>query len=115
MTAFVAIFLPSVIGVKIMDYLEKGLSLKNIIFYYIILVTVSLGINSVFSYLFFNINSEIVNNLNSLPIFLSKFLLVSIVINIVLSILLCVIKNNFSFNIEVKKNEKSKKRAKKNK
>ena len=115
MVAFIAVFLPSVIGVKVLDYLEKGLSLKNIVFYYIILVTLSLEFNSVFSYLFLHVDSELTNNLNNYPGILSKFLLISIIINIILSVLFYVLKRNFSFDIEVKQNEKNKKRSKKNK
>lgn len=115
MMAFVAIFLPSIIGIKILDYLENGLTLKNIIFYYLTFVTLSLGFNSVFSYMFFHINNVIVDNLNNLPIFFSKYLIISIIFNIILSVLFYVLKRNISFSIEVKSNEKSKKRIKKNK
>lgn len=68
--ALIAILIPSVLGIKILDYLNRGLSLKNTIYYYFILVMLSNFFNNIFSYLFFKVDENTFYALCEYPIFL---------------------------------------------
>lgn len=110
MFMLIAVLVPSLVGVKILDYLEKGISLKNGIYYFAILLLFSSVIDNILTYLLFNINSDILTYLNTLPIFFCKYILISVVINVLLAIIIFIIKSNVIFEIEVEKNEKIPKR-----
>lgn len=106
-----AILLPSVLGVKILDYLNKGLDLKNTVYYYFILVLFSNFFNNIFSYLIFKINENIFYSLCEYPILFSKFILVSIVINILLVFLIIILQKNIKIDVvTVSKGSKNVKR-----
>ena len=114
----IAILFPSVLGVKILDYLNKGLSLKNTVYYYFILVMLSNFFNNIFSYLFFKVNENIFYALCEYPIFFSKFVLVSIAINILLVLLIIILQKNIKIDVVTvpigSKNAKRKTNKKKN-
>lgn len=114
MFAVIAIIGPSIIGLKLLDYLLKGLSKKNIIYYFVILLTLSLALNNAISYLVFNI-TDIFTSLNAFPIYFSKYITISLIINIVLSLLWVVIIKNVSLKIEVERIETDEQKPKKTK
>ena len=121
MYALIAILAPSIFGVKIIDYFNKGLSLKNTIYYFIILLMFSSVINTAISYLLLNTDMYIFNSINNYPLLFSKYTLISIIINVILAIIIVIAQKNISFNIEVesasdgKDTSKTKKSIKKNK
>lgn len=104
----IATMLPSVFGVKILDYLNKNLSLKNIIFYYLILVLCSNIFNCFFAYLLFGVNSNLLSNISEYPILFCKFSMLSIVINVILSLIILIIQKNVKIEVVVDKNENKK-------
>ena len=106
MFALIAVFAPSIIGVTIIEYLIKDLSIKKLFYYYIFLIIVSAIFNNIIAYLIFNIDSNVLYYLNTLPIFFVKYCLVSVLFNILLAFCIVVIIKNISFKIEVTKNEK---------
>ena len=101
MFAFIAIFIPSIIGVKIIDYIEKGISLKQSIYHYSILILLSSVFNNLVSYILFHLKSQIIVYLNTLPIYFCKYVIISIVINILLAFIFIIIEKNVSFELEV--------------
>lgn len=111
MYAIIAILLPSVLGVKILDYFNRGLSLKNTIYYFLILVLVSNFLNNIFAHVMFDVSENVFGALNDFPIFFSKFVLVSIIINLFLVFLIVVLQRSLKLEIvaaEEKHNEKKK-------
>ena len=113
--AFIAIFLPSVLALKLFDYLNKGISLKNSFYYYAVLLLISSFVNNILSYFLFNMSSNIIDSF-IYPIFFSKYILMSIIVNILIMFIIIVLKNNVKFEINVKKsgvyNEKNRKKKK---
>jgi len=115
MLALIAIFAPSFLGLKIIDYSEKGLSLKNSIYYFMVILMFTNIITNVITYLCFNISSDMILYLNTLPIFFAKYVITAIIATVLIAIGIIVFKKNISFKIEVVKNEEvsGKKRTKK--
>jgi len=114
MLALIAIFAPSFLGLKIIDYSEKGLSLKNSIYYFMVILMFTNIITNVITYLCFNISSDMILYLNTLPIFFAKYVITAIIATVLIAIGIIVFKKNISFKIEVVKNEEvsGKKRTK---
>lgn len=108
MYSLMAILCPSVFGIKLLDYFNKRISLKNTIYYYLLLVMFSNVLTSVFVYIFFKTSSNYIEYLNTLPIFFAKYVLVSLLINFILVIIITVSMKNMSFKIEVKNEKKGK-------
>lgn len=113
--SFLAIFIPSVLGLKLLDYLNRGLTLKNTIYYYFILVILSNLFNSILCPLVFGIKNNVYDSINYYPSFFGKYVLVSIIINILLAIIIVVLRKSFKLEIEEKKNEKKSKKTIKSK
>ena len=111
--AVIAILLPSVFGLKLLDYLKRGISLKNSFYYYMILLLGSSFINNILSYFFFDINSNFIDNF-IYPIFFSKYVLMSVFVNTIIVLIIIVLQNNIQLEVKVKKvgdlNGKSKKK-----
>lgn len=110
MLTFIALFIPSAVGLKLIDYFDKGLDFKRNIYYYILLLLLSTIITNVLVYLFFGVANNITAYLDSLPIFFAKYALVSLVLNLLLGLIIVVIRENISFQIEVEKVEKERKK-----
>ena len=107
----IAILVPSVLGVKFFDYLNRGLSLKNTIYYYLILVLFSNILTVCLSYLVMNIGDNVFYNIWYYPIIFVKYTAISVVLNVCLVLFITVLKKNISF--EVISGEKKKKTNKK--
>lgn len=113
MFMLIAVLIPSVVGVKIIDYLVHGLNLKRTIYWFAILLLISTCLNNIIVYLAFGLDSNILSHLNNLPIFFCKYVLISFIINIVMAFGIVVCMKNFS--IEIKKETiKEEKSVKKN-
>ena len=108
MYALIAMLLPSLFGLKVMDYLLKGLKIKNLIFYYGILLLVSQGINNLIVLSFFDIDNSLWSALNEVSTFFSIYILISIVINILLVLMFVILIKNIKLEVEVKYEEKDK-------
>lgn len=104
MFGVIAVFIPSVIGIKLFDYLRKGLSLKNTIYYYLIflglswMISVSLGVS------IFGTDSNLFNEMCNDSFVFAKFAGFNTLVNIILALLVEIIIKNVSFNISAEKN-----------
>lgn len=112
MYLFICLFLPSIIGIKFIDILIKNLKTKDLIIYYLMLVLFSNTICIIISRFLFNIEQDMIFNLNSCPMFFVKYVLISIILNLIISFIFSLIIKNFSLSLEVVKNDK--KQSKKN-
>lgn len=109
-------FIPSILGLKIIDYFNKGLNLKNTIYAYVYLVFFSFVFNITFSYKLFGVTGDVLQILNYYPMLFVKMALVSIIINIILAIIWLTVQKNMQFKLEVVgiNNEKKDKKIVKN-
>ena len=115
MFGVIAVFIPSVIGIKLFDYLRKGLSLKNTIYYYLIFLGLSWMISGSLGISFFGTNSNLFNEMCNDSFVFAKFAGFNSLVNIILALLVEIIIKNVSFNISAEKNvlDKVKKDVKK--
>ena len=117
MFTIIAVLLPSVLGVKLIDYLYKGLNLKRSLYFFVSLLLISSFINNFLVCVLFKIDSGILVYLNDLPFFFCKYVLISLIINILFALLIVVMMKNVSLEVEVldekdKKVKKTKKNSK---
>lgn len=96
-----AFFIPSVIGVRINNYFNKDLKVKNMIYSYITLLLFSFIINVLIMYNIFGIKEDIFGAINSDIILFIQMAIISIVINVILVFIGLVIQRNVKFKIEV--------------
>lgn len=116
MEGFIAIMVPSIIGLNFFEILNGELNNFDRLSVYSLLLIFSNIINIVFSYFFFNIKYDLCNQLSSLPIFCVKYIILSLIVNFILVFILIIFKENISFNIKVgNKNEKKFKKEEKSK
>ncbi len=108
MLALIALLGPSIIGLKFLEHLLKEINIKNMVYYFTILLTLSLTLNNIISALLFKVNN-VFNALNSYPLYFSKYVLVSLIINLLLALFLSVIIKYIKINVKVEKNEKKNK------
>lgn len=98
-------FIPSIIGVRINNYFNKDLKVKNMIYSYITLLFFSLILNVLIMYNFFGVKEDIFKVINSDTILFAEMAIISVVINVVLEFTSLAIQKNVSFKIEVSQNE----------
>lgn len=108
MYSLIAILGPSVIGVKILDYLKRGLGLKNTLYYYLILLVLSTIFNVTITYLLLGTENNLFVNLNIFPILLVKYMILSLGVNVVLSLIIFYLQKNITIVAEAEKVEKKK-------
>lgn len=101
-----AFFIPSVIGVRINNYFNKDLKVKNMIYSYITLLLFSFIINVLIMYNIFGIKEDIFGAINSDIILFIQMAIISIVINVILVFIGLVIQKNIMFKIEVENETK---------
>lgn len=110
MYSLLVLLLPSIIGLKFMDLLNKFKSIKDFIIYYLMLVLFSnyLCIFIVVAINKFNENlfSYIENHLT----FSFKYLTLLIIINLLLAFIFSIIIKNFNISLEVKHEKKNSKK-----
>ena len=108
MFAFFALFIPSVIVIRIIGYFNKDLKIKDIIYDYITLFFFSLIINIIIMYNFFGVKEDIFNALNTDGMLFVWTSLISTIINVILCLIGLAVQRNIKFNIEVKNEIKAK-------
>ena len=119
-----SLFIPSIIGVRILNYFNKDLKIKDIIFDYITLLLFSFIFNVIIMYNGFGIEKDIFKAFDSNIMLFVWITLISLAINIALALLGVTVQKNIQFKIDVesktnegknnKNNEDSVKPIKKN-
>ena len=105
MYSLFAFFIPSIIGVRINNYFNKELKLKNMIYSYITLLFFSFILNVLIMYNIFGVKNDVFYVINSDIILFAEMSIISVVINVVLEFVSLAVQKNVSFKIEVEKNE----------
>ena len=105
MYSMFALFIPSMIGVRINNYFNKDLKVKNIIYNYITLLFFSFVINAFIMYSLFNVKENIFDAINQNTILFVQCAGISMVVNVILVLIGLVIQKNVQFKVEVEKNE----------
>ena len=101
-----AFFIPSIIGVRINNYFNKELKIKNIIYNYITLLLFSFIINVLIMYNLFGIKEDVFNVINSDTILFAEMAAISIIVNVILVFIGLVIQKNVMFKLEVENETK---------
>ena len=99
-------FIPSIIGVRINNYFNKELKIKNIIYNYITLLLFSFIINVLIMYNLFGIKEDVFNAINSDTILFAEMAAISIVVNVILVFIGLAIQKNVMFKLEVENETK---------
>ncbi len=108
MYSLFAFFIPSIIGVRINNYFNKELKIKNIIYNYITLLLFSFIINVLIMYNLFGIKEDVFNAINSDTILFAEMAAISIVVNVILVFIGLAIQKNVMFKLEVENETKIK-------
>lgn len=108
MYSLFAFFIPSIIGIRINNYFNKELKIKNIIYNYITLLLFSFIINVLIMYNLFGIKENVFNVINSDTILFAEMAAISIIVNVILVFIGLVIQKNIMFKIEVENETKIK-------
>ena len=108
MYSLFAFFIPSIIGIRINNYFNKELKIKNIIYNYITLLLFSFIINVLIMYNLFGIKEDVFNAINSDTILFAEMAAISIIVNVILVFIGLVIQKNVMFKIEVENETKIK-------
>ena len=108
MYSLFAFFIPSIIGVRINNYFNKELKIKNIIYNYITLLLFSFIINVLIMYNLFGIKENVFNVINSDTILFAEMAAISIIVNVILVFIGLAIQKNVMFKIEVENETKIK-------
>lgn len=98
-------FIPSIIGVRINNYFNKDLKIKNIIYNYTTLLFISFIINVLVMYNVFGIKEDIFKVFDSDIILFTQMAIISFIVNVILVFIGLVIQKNVGFKIEAEKNE----------
>ena len=106
MYSLFAFFIPSIIGIRINNYFNKELKIKNIIYNYITLLLFSFIINVLIMYNLFGIKEDVFNAINSDTILFAEMAAISIIVNVILVFIGLVIQKNVMFKIEVENETK---------
>ena len=106
MYSLFAFFIPSIIGIRINNYFNKELKIKNIIYNYITLLLFSFIINVLIMYNLFGIKENVFNVINSDTILFAEIATISIIVNVILVFIGLVIQKNVMFKIEVENETK---------
>ena len=99
------LFIPSIIALRIINYFNKNLKIKDILYNYITLLLFSFIINMFIMFNFFGVKEDIFDALNSNIMLFIWMSLISIAVNIILCFIGLVIQKNIEFKIEVVENE----------
>ena len=109
-----SLFIPSIIGVRILNYFNKDLKIKDIIFDYITLLLFSFIINVIIMYNGFGIEKDIFKAFDSNIMLFVWIALISLAINIALALLGVVVQKNIQFKIDVESKTNERKDNKNN-
>ena len=108
MFSFLSLFIPSIIGIRIIGYFNKDLKIKDLIYEYITLFFSSFIHNIIIMYNFFGVKEDIFKTLNTDIRLFVWISLISIIINVILCLIGLAVQRNIKFNIEVKNEVKAK-------
>ena len=102
-----AFFIPSILGIRIIEYFNKDLKIKNIIYDYIILLLFSFICNVLIMYKAFGIKEDIFGAISSDLMLFVWMAIISTIINVMLVLIGIKNKKNIQFKIDAvsKKNE----------
>lgn len=106
MYSLFAFFIPSIIGIRINNYFNKELKIKNIIYNYITLLLFSFIINVLIMYNLFGIKENVFNVINSDTILFAEMATISIIVNVILVFIGLAIQKNVMFKLEVENETK---------
>ncbi len=108
MFGFLVFFIPSIIGTRIINYFNKDIKIKDILYDYITLFFFSFVINIFVMYNFFEVKKDIFSAFNNDMKLFVWMGLISIIVNVILVFIGLVVQKNMLFKIEVEssKNEK---------
>lgn len=109
-----SLFIPSIIGVRILNYFNKDLKIKDIIFDYITLLLFSFIINVIIMYNGFGIEKDIFKAFDSNIMLFVWIALISLAINIALALLGVAVQKNIQFKIDVESKTNERKDNKNN-
>lgn len=109
-----SLFIPSIIGVRILNYFNKDLKIKDIIFDYITLLLFSFIINVIIMYNGFGIEKDIFKAFDSNIMLFVWIALISLAINIALALLGVTVQKNIQFKIDVESKTNERKGNKNN-
>ena len=109
-----SLFIPSIIGVRILNYFNKDLKIKDIIFDYITLLLFSFIINVIIMYNGFGIEKDIFKAFDSNIMLFVWIALISLAINVALALLGVVVQKNIQFKIDVESKTNERKDNKNN-
>lgn len=109
-----SLFIPSIIGVRILNYFNKDLKIKDIIFDYITLLLFSFIINVIIMYNGFGIEKDIFKAFDSNIMLFVWIALISLTINIALALLGVTVQKNIQFKIDVESKTNERKDNKNN-
>lgn len=98
-------FIPSIIGVRINNYFNKDLKIRDIIYNYTTLLFISFIINVLVMYNVFGIKEDIFKVFDSDMMLFVQMAIISFIVNVILVFIGLVIQKNVGFKIEVEKNE----------
>ena len=116
MNIFISLFLPSLVGYKLLLNInkKKRFNIESKIFYYLMFLLFSNSISIIIAKLLFGLNSNLESNLYLYPIFAVKYIITCLIINIILAFLFSFIKE-VTIDIEIKKIKKTnRKKGRKN-
>ena len=107
MFGFLVFFIPSIIGTRIINYFNKDIKIKDILYDYITLFFFSFVINIFVMYNFFEVKKDIFSAFNNDMKLFVWMGLISIIINVILVFIGLVVQKNMVFKIKVEssKNE----------
>ena len=108
-----ALFIPSIIGVRILNYFNKDLKIKDIIFDYITLLLFSFIINIIIIHNGFGIEKDIFKAFDDNMLFVWMSL-ISLTVNIVLALFGVTVQKNIQFKIDVESKTNERKDNKNN-
>ena len=109
-----SLFIPSIIGVRILNYFNKDLKIKDIIFDYITLLLFSFIINVIIMYNGFGIEKDIFKAFDSNIMLFVWIALISLAINVALALLGVTVQKNIQFKIDVESKTNERKDNKNN-
>lgn len=113
MYALCVFLIPSIIGVRIIDYFNKGLTIKNWIYDYIILFLFSFIINIFIVQNVFGVSENVFMTINSDLMLFEYMTIISVMVNIVLVFIGLFVQRNVSFRLEIEIDDKLSKKNKK--
>lgn len=105
---------PSIISMKIYKKINsEEMNWASLVGNYFLFIFFNHLIVTFFSILLFGANSSIEKSLFLFPLFAVKYSIISVFVSLILPFLFKVVRENVSYSVEVKKNEKHKKLFKK--